>query len=306
MPESHEPRWVSAGCKLNLFLHINGRRADGYHELQTHFLLLDYGDQIHIETGRGDGIHVDWIAGDEDVSGRPANPADDLLYRAADSLRKAAQGIAAKADYSARITLRKHAPVGGGLGGGSAAAAKVLLELNRRWGLRLSPEQLEVLGVRLGADVPVFLRGQSATAHGIGEVLHAGDIPDPPAWYLVLVPERGVATASLFASPDLVRDTPKQPDELLRRHWQDEGFNAFEPVVLANDPALAALRDDLASHAGFARLTGSGACLFAPVASSEEGQEIGARLQADHPGLRRFFVGRPLSTPNQEVSENGP
>lgn len=306
MPEAQEPRWVSAGCKLNLFLHINCRRPDGYHELQTHFLLLDYGDQIQIDTRQGHGIQVNWVAGDEGIACRPADPTDDLLYRAANALRELARDDTRGAAYSARITLRKNAPVGGGLGGGSAAAAKVLLELNRLWGLRLPVQQLETLGIRLGADVPVFVRAQSATAHGVGEILHPGDIPNAPSFYLVLVPERSMATAPLFASSELVRDTPKQPDEFLRAHWQDEGFNAFEPIVFANDPDLAALRDDLEGLAGFARLTGSGSCLFAPVESAEAGQAIGAQLQAEHRSLRRFFVARPVSTPNQEVSENGP
>ena len=306
MTRSDPPHWVGAGCKLNLFLHINARRPDGYHELQTHFQLLDYGDELYIDAQDGNGIHVEWIPGDEGVAGRPADPADDLLYRAAAALCQAARAGNKDMPCQARITLRKNAPIGGGLGGGSAAAARVLLELNRLWAVDLPLDELCALGAGLGADIPVFLRGRSAIAHGIGEILHAGEIPDLPPWFLVLVPARSAPTAALFGSASLVRDTPKQDDGYLRAHWQTAGFNAFEPVLVGTDPELAALRDALAEHAGFARLTGSGACLFAPVESAEAGRHIGEQLAARHPILDRFFVAPPLPTPNQEVSENTP
>ena len=306
MNHDSEPRGVSAGCKLNLFLHINGRRPDGFHELQTYFQLIDYGDQLRFDATTGEGIRVDWRAGDEDLTDRPADPKDDLLYRAAMALREAAPAPDRNARCRAHITLTKNAPIGGGLGGGSAAAARVLLELNRRWGLNLSLDRLCEIGARLGADVPVFLRGQSATAHGIGDILHPGEIPDSPGWFLILIPARSAPTAALFASPALERDTPKQDDARLLAHWRTDGFNAFEPIVLGDDAELAALRDALADYAGFARLTGSGACLFAPVESAEIGHQIGERLQAEHPILRRFVVAPPLLTPNQEVSENTP
>ncbi len=197
--------WLQAGCKLNLFLHINGRRNDGYHELQTYFQLLDYGDELRIETGDNSGvIHVEWIAGDEDLRGRPTQPEDDLLYRAAQLLRDEAQHrgfCLSDTVCSARITLRKHVPVGGGLGGGSAAAAQVLLELNRQWQLGFSVDELAALGKLLGADVPVFLYGKSAMAHGIGEKLLPGPLADVPPAFLILVPDRIISTASLFASP---------------------------------------------------------------------------------------------------------
>jgi len=300
-----DPRhWLRAGCKLNLFLHVNGRRADGYHELQTYFQLLDYGDEIHIDTDMDGGIRVDWIAGEEDLAGRPADAGDDLLYRAAAALCTEARARDPDHPCNAHITLRKHAPVGGGLGGGSAAAACVLLELNRRWGLRLSIDRLSEIGLRMGADVPVFLHGRSATAHGIGDEIQPAELPGAPDWYLVLVPERRVPTAALFASPDLVRDTPKQPDRELLAHWREAGFNAFEPVVVGHDPQLTALRDDLAARAGFARLTGSGACLFAPVASADIGRRIAGELESSHPILARSIVTRPLVTSNQIFSQS--
>lgn len=285
--------WLQAGCKLNLFLHINGCRNDGYHELQTYFQLLDYGDELRIETGDGGGIHVEWIAGDEDLRGRPAQPEDDLLYRAARLLRDEARqrGLClSDAACSSRITLRKHVPVGGGLGGGSAAAAQVLLKLNRQWQLEFSIDELAALGKLLGADVPVFLYGKSAMAHGIGEKLFPGPLADVPPAFLILVPDRIISTASLFASPNLERDTEKQPDQFLRERWQEDGFNAFESAVLADDPALRALHQDLSVLAGFARLTGAGACLFSPVSSPACGIRIGEKLSEGHPVLRRFIV----------------
>jgi len=300
------PQWQSAGCKLNLFLHINGRRDDGYHELQTYFQLLEYGDELAVDTDVGDEIRVDWVAGDEDLRGRPFNPGDDLLYRAATRLREAAIQRDRWEARGAHITLRKHVPVGGGLGGGSATAARLLLELNRRWAVGLTTDELAELGRHLGADVPVFLRGASSVAHGIGEDLRPAAIPTPPTAYLVLVPARTSSTSGLFASPDLVRDTPKQSDETLLSHWRDQGHNAFEPVLFAQDPELAALHAALADRAGFARVTGTGACLFAPVDTEEAGRAIGADIQADHPLLRRFFVTRPVSTANQSFSGNAP
>lgn len=304
MKTYQEPQWRSAGCKLNLFLHINGRRNDGYHELQTYFQLLDYGDELAVDTDVGDDIRVDWIAGDEDLRGRPDNPEDDLLYRAAMLLRAEASRRGHCERCGAQITLRKHVPIGGGLGGGSAAAARLLLELNTRWAAGLTTDELAKLGRELGADVPVFLRGQSAIAHGIGEDLRAAEIPAGAATYLVLVPARNAPTAALFASPDLERDTPKQLDAHLLRHWREQTVNAFEPVLLARDPELEALRAELAARAGFARVTGSGACLFAPVDSEEAGRAIGADLQANHPLLRRFFIARAVPTANQSVSGN--
>ncbi|WP_322520447.1 4-(cytidine 5'-diphospho)-2-C-methyl-D-erythritol kinase [Guyparkeria halophila] len=287
-----EAHWLRAGCKLNLYLHINARRADGYHELQTFFELLEYGDELRVDTDHDD-IRIDWVAGDEPITGQPTAPQEDLLYRAAIRLREQARDDRRgdqTTPHGAHVTLRKHVPVGGGLGGGSAAAARLLRVLNRAWGLDYPIDTLARIGKELGADVPVFVHGHSATAHGIGEQLHPDVAHDTSGIYLVLVPRLSSPTAALFASERLERSLPKQPDAELLDRWRDKGQNVFEPRVLEQHPELAALLSDLKTEAGFARMTGSGACLFAPVASERDGQRIGDRLASRHEILRRYFV----------------
>ncbi len=305
--------WVCAGCKLNLFLHINHRRDDGYHELQTYFQLLDYGDELEVQASEGDQsglagrILVEWFAGDEDTSGRPARASDDLLVRAALALREhvrtSSPDGAKRADrLGAHIVLRKHMPVGGGLGGGSASAAKLLLELNRLWALDLPIDELESLGAKLGADVPVFIRGESALAEGIGDVLRPAAVRPLATYFLVLVPDVSAHTADLFAHPNLLRDTPKQDDACLLSNWQTQGENVFQPLVLADNATLQELHDRLRERAGFARMTGSGTCLFAPVASRAQGESIGREILDAHPALLRFFVAAAKGAPNQSVT----
>ena len=293
---SDAPGWHTAGCKLNLFLHINGRRPDGYHELQTYFQLLAYGDELLVRANADGAIRVIWEPGDEDTAGCPDRPEDDLLYRAATLLRDAAVEagrLPSSPDRQpgAEITLRKHVPVGGGLGGGSASAACLLNRLNHLWDIQFPPERLEAVAVRLGADVPVFIRARSAMGHGIGERLTPAALPDTPDHWLVLVPDMPAHTAGLYADPGLERDTPKADDERLLAGWR-EARNAFEPLVLARFPELAALRAALAGECGFARMTGSGACLFAPVETADQGMRVGETLLQRHPALRRYFVSR--------------
>jgi 4-diphosphocytidyl-2-C-methyl-D-erythritol kinase len=191
---SLEMNIFAAPAKLNLFLHVVGRRPDGYHRLQTLFRFLDHGDRLRIEP-RADGAIrlLDPLPG--------VSEERDLCHRAARLLQ-----VHTGCRLGADIGLEKVLPMGGGLGGGSSDAASVLLALNRLWGLGLPRAELQALGLSLGADVPVFVFGRTALAEGVGEVLRA--VTPPPASYVVLIPPVEVATASVFAHPGLTRDTP--------------------------------------------------------------------------------------------------
>jgi len=237
-----------APAKLNLFLHITGRRADGYHLLQTAFQLIDLCDEIVVEVLPGGAIR------------RPEGPAGvapdaDLAVRAA-RLLQAASGC----ELGAELRVRKRIPAGGGLGGGSSDAATVLVALNALWGLEWPVERLAALGLQLGADVPVFVRGRSAWAEGIGERLTPIDLP--AAWYLVVCPDCAVSTAEIFSDPELTRHTP---ETTISGFLSAGGRNDCEPVVRRRYPAVAAALDWVSARSGDypARLTGTGGCVFA-------------------------------------------
>jgi 4-diphosphocytidyl-2-C-methyl-D-erythritol kinase len=275
-----EMTWHPAPGKLNLFLHVLGRRADGYHELQTAFRLVERCDRVGIRL-RSDGA-LARASGPADV---PA--ADDLCLRAARALKERAlarHGPAARL-LGADLALEKHLPTGGGLGGGSSDAATVLLVLNRLWDLNLARAELLGIAGRLGADVPLFVFGTNALGEGIGERLKRLDLP--PAWYLVLVPQVSVSTAEIFAERALTRDTkPLTIPPLL----SGQGRNDLEPVVAARYPEVAAHLEWLRSRVPAARMTGSGACVFA-----EFGAEAGAlAVQAKLPQAMHGFVTRGL------------
>lgn len=252
-----------APAKLNLFLHLTGRRSDGYHLLQTVFQLLDWGDTVRLRP-RDDGalVRVDPLPG-------VATEAD-LCLRAARLLQERL-GIRRGAD----IGLVKRIPLGGGLGGGSSDAATVLVALNRLWGGGLGEEALAALGLALGADVPVFVRGHSAWAEGVGERLTALDLPE--RWYVLVDPRVSVPTAALFQAPELTRNSP--PLTISRFLAGVDTSNAFEPVVRARYPQVARALDWLGRF-GAARLSGSGGCGFLAVASAQEA----ARIVAQCPG----------------------
>jgi len=235
-----------APAKLNLFLHIVGLRADGYHLLQTIFQLLDWGDTVRLRS-RADGAIVRVAA--------LANIASeqDLAVRAALALREAT-GVAAGAD----IAVDKRIPVGGGLGGGSSDAATVLVALNEIWGTRLSEDALANIGLTLGADVPVFVRGRSAWAEGVGEKLTPVELP--PRHFVILDPHIHVPTADLFRAPELKRDAV--PLTISGYMSGAETTNVFVPVVRARFAQVAAALDWLGGY-GEARLSGSGGCVFA-------------------------------------------
>jgi 4-diphosphocytidyl-2-C-methyl-D-erythritol kinase len=234
-----------APAKLNLFLHITGRRPDGYHELQTVFQFLDYGDELRFAP-REDGVvrRLGEVAG--------VAPEQDLVVRAARLLQ-----TATRCTRGADIHLTKRLPLGGGLGGGSSDAATTLTALNQLWGLGLDDEALAALGLQLGADVPVFVRGHAAWAEGVGERLTPVDLPEP--WYVVLAPPVAVSTAALFADPQLTRHA--RPLRI-RDFFVGAGTNVFEPLVRRQYPEIDAALRWLSGYSP-ARLTGTGACVFA-------------------------------------------
>ena len=272
---------VPAPAKLNLFLHVVGRRPDGYHLLQTVFRFIDLCDTLHFEA-RPDGR----IERATDLPGVP--PEQDLTVRAARALQQATG-----TRQGARISLEKRIPQGGGLGGGSSDAASTLVALNRLWGTGLSRRELMALALPLGADVPVFIFGQSAFAEGVGEVL--APLPLPPAAYLVAQPDASVPTAGIFTDPDLTRDTPSVTiaDFLA---WQDFGAssamqagqklfgrNDLEPVVYRRYVEVSHAARWLSGRGIHARMSGSGACLFAQYTTMQQAvlaqQEITATMR---------------------------
>jgi 4-diphosphocytidyl-2-C-methyl-D-erythritol kinase len=263
-----------APAKLNLFLHVTGRRADGYHELQTLFQLIDLCDTITI-TVRADG-RIERPVG-------PANvpPEADLTLRAALALQQAT-GTALGAD----LRLHKRIPQGAGLGGGSSDAATTLLALNELWERRLSLDQLALLALPLGADVPVFIQGSSAWAEGIGERLTPVSLPT--AWYVIIYPGIGISTREVFQSPELTRNSRLIT---IRDFFQSGGRNDCEPVVRARAPEVAAALDWLARE-GSAALTGTGSCVFTARASAADAERLAARV----PDRWMSFVARGLDT----------
>lgn len=258
-----------APAKLNLFLRIVGRRADGYHLLQTVFRLLDWGDTVHLRL-RDDGRIVRHGASVPGVS-----EADDLAVRAASLLQKeanAAQGV--------DIAIEKRIPAGGGFGGGSSDAATVLRVLDRLWGCALGVDRLAALGLHLGADVPVFVRGENAWAEGLGEVLTPLSLPR--AWYLLAFPAAHAPTAALFQSADLTRNAaPATMSDFASDPFvQGPALgNAFAPVLRCREPAVDAALAALAAH-GAARLTGSGSGCFVEFATRESAERALQGLSA--------------------------
>ena len=273
---SEETQWP-APAKLNLFLHVTGRRPDGYHELQTLFQLIDLNDTVSL-TVRDDG-RIERPSGPVGV-----DPDSDLTVRAARSLQAATD---CRAGASIRIT--KRIPMGGGLGGGSSDAATVLLALNHLWRCGLSIDELARLGLPLGADVPVFVRGSSAWAEGVGEKLVPVELPE--RWYVVIHPGVSVPTKDVFQSPELTRNTPVIT---IRAAFEPGGVSATrndcEPVVRARYAEVADALDWLGKSAP-ARLTGTGSCIFAAFDSAIEAERVAART----PDRWRAYVARGMN-----------
>ncbi len=254
-------------AKLNLFLYITNKRADGYHELQTLFQFLDFGDEIEIEITEDPTITLL-----NQIEGVPTE--QNLIYRAAKLLQ---DQTACK--LGANISITKRLPMGGGVGGGSSNAATVLVALNHLWQTGLSLIQLAEMGLSLGADVPIFVRGMSAFAEGVGEKL----TPCQPAekWYVVLKPDESISTALIFKHPDLPRNTPKRTlAQLLDSTWA----NDCEKVVRDHYSKVDDLLNWLVQYAP-SRLTGTGACVFAEFDCEEEARRVFALKPADVEGF---------------------
>jgi len=257
MPSLHD---CPAPAKLNLFLHITGRRADGYHLLQTVFQLLDYGDLLHFDA-RDDGA----IRRVNDVPGVPAE--SDLVVRAARLLQSTMPGLP-----GADIRVEKRLPMGGGLGGGSSDAATTLMALNHLWQAGLSREQLMALGLKLGADVPFFIFGSNAFAEGVGEQLTAVDGLD--CWFVVLEPGVSVPTPAIFCSPELTRNTkPVRIADFSGALQSAFGKNDMQAVAARLFPEVDEAVSWL-SRFGNARMTGSGACVFMPCQSEQQADAV--------------------------------
>ncbi len=245
----------TAPAKLNLFLHINGRRNDGYHELETLFVFLDYGDKLHFEITQDRKITL--IDECTDIL-----QENNLIYRAARLLQNTSQ-----CKLGARIKLEKYLPMGGGVGGGSSDAATCLLALNKHWDTKLSINELAELGKTLGADVPVFIRGFSAIAHGIGEQLTQVEIEQQ--WYLVVHPNVHVSTAEIFSHQELPRDTKK-----LTQKWRNSQVsNDCETLVKKLYPEVEKTLQWLLKYAP-SKMTGTGACCFCSFETEAQARQV--------------------------------
>ena len=265
---------LPAPAKLNLFLHVTGRRDDGYHTLESLFVAVDFGDTVTL-TRRDDGR----IVRTADLPG--VRPKEDLAVRAAAALQREA-----RSRCGVEIAVLKRIPMGGGLGGGSSDAASVLLGLNRLWDLGLSRARLQSIGLALGADVPFFVFGEPAVARGVGERLAAVSLP--PLWVTVLAPAVAVPTAAIFGAAELTRDTPSVKMDVFSEGY---GRNDLQPVAVARHPAVAEALAWLTARSPHARMTGSGGCVFAPFASEADAV---AALSA-RPAAVGGFVARTLA-----------
>ncbi|RJG10440.1 4-(cytidine 5'-diphospho)-2-C-methyl-D-erythritol kinase [Pseudomonas cavernicola] len=258
---------LPAPAKLNLMLHILGRRADGYHQLQTLFQFLDYGDELSFALREDGGIHLH-----SEIAGVPHD--SNLIVRAARQLQQQS-GCQLGAD----IWLNKRLPMGGGIGGGSSDAATTLLGLNHLWDLGWDGNRLAAVGLGLGADVPVFVHGHAAFAEGVGECLTPVELTEP--WFLVAVPQVSVSTAEIFSDPELTRDTPAIT---LSAVLERGGRNDCQSVVEKRYPEV---RNALILLNKFVsvRLTGTGGCVFGSFPNKAEADKVAAQLPASLPGF---------------------
>ena len=261
-----------APAKLNLFLHIVGRRIDGYHELQTLFQLLDYGDTVFLKKNTNGGLQFT-------CSNPELETTDNLIVKAVRALE-----FTTNRRLNVTIHLDKLLPMGGGIGGGSSDCATTLLGLNKLFELDLPSQTLLDLGKSLGADVPVFINGKSAWAEGIGE--HLTKLLLPENWFLVVKPNVHVATPALFAHPELTRNTPTST---IHTALAQTGHNDFEPLVRKLYPTIESAFQQCAPF-GKAKLTGTGACLFLTLPTKAMAEELLAKLQRSNPDFSAFIA----------------
>lgn len=273
-----------APAKLNLFLHVTGRRPDGYHLLQTVFQLIDHGDLLHFDA-RDDGL----IRRTTDIPGVP--PESDLIVRAARLLQSAARGRNGREVPGADIAIEKKLPMGGGLGGGSSDAATTLIALNHLWQAGLTRTELMALGLQLGADVPFFLFGRNAFAEGVGEAL--APVATPDAWYLVIEPGISVPTASVFAAPELTRNSKAVRITDFLAAPQNFGKNDLQPVAATLHPPVARALECLQPY-GEARMTGSGACVFCAFADEHRAEAALREVRRKSPGHWKTWKARSI------------
>jgi 4-diphosphocytidyl-2-C-methyl-D-erythritol kinase len=259
-----------APAKLNLFLHVNGRRADGYHLLQTVFQLVDHGDTLHFTLRDDAALRRVTV-----LDGVPEE--QDLVIRAARLLQAEVQRRTGALPRGVDIAVQKILPMGGGLGGGSSDAATALMALNSLWNAGLSRQELMALGLPLGADIPFFIFGETAFAEGVGEALQPVDAPE--CWYVVIEPGVQVPTPAIFSSERLTRDTPVIKITDFSSHLENQndlqgfGRNDLQQVAIELFPQVAEAVEWLSAY-GDARMTGSGACVFSAVANEEEADAV--------------------------------
>jgi 4-diphosphocytidyl-2-C-methyl-D-erythritol kinase len=261
-------------AKLNLFLHIVGQREDGYHNLQSVFQLLDYADQLCIEITDTDNIEFDC-----DQKVLASN--DNLVVKAAQKLQLYAENELSKKNLGAKILLKKKLPIGGGVGGGSSNCATTLVALNYLWKLGLPLEKLAEIGISLGADVPIFIMGDSAFVEGIGEILTPLKVPE--AWYLVIRPDCHVSTAKIFSNPLLTRDNKIiRIRDLDIRALPYQGKNCMQDVVTHEYPEVEKVINWAKKISPNARMTGSGSCVFLAFDNEREMGKIATQCEWPH------------------------
>ncbi|MDH5881322.1 4-(cytidine 5'-diphospho)-2-C-methyl-D-erythritol kinase [Vibrio sp. S/42/10] len=275
--------WPSP-AKLNLFLYITGQRDNGYHELQTLFQFVDFGDELTVTANE----ETSAITITPDIPGVALE--DNLIWKAATALQQYTSTF-----FGADIELKKVLPMGGGIGGGSSNAATVLVALNHLWQLNLSDDQLAEIGLKLGADVPVFVRGHAAFAEGVGEQLSPAN-PDEK-WYLVVKPQVSIATANIFKHSELTRNTPKRA---LATLLEQEYVNDCEKIVRMLYPEVDKQLSWLLQYAP-SRLTGTGSCVFAEFSSKKEAESVREQL----PDTVSAFIakGRNISPLKETLAE---